>query len=397
MTAPSPALAAPGVRTGPLHIEMVLPSLVSGGMEMMVVRLVRALARHGHRLGITCTEDSGPLASRLTREGHRIDVVPVLGMTPNFFPQRLARHLRALRPDVVHVHSGAWLKAARAARCAGVPCVIHSVHGLLDREPWHEGILKRWAARSTDHIGAVSEPLRDYLVGRVGLAASKVSVVHNGIDTEEFRPGPRTGALRRALGIDLTSPVIGTVARLATVKNQALMVEAFGRIAASTPAAHLVLVGDGPERPALERLIAARGLGGRVHLAGEMEVGAETYREFDVFALTSVAEGTSLSILEALATELCVVATAVGGNPALLDGGRAGLLVPSGDVDACAAAFATALGGGARARALGRAGREHVIAQYSERAMVAHYEAMYRGACAESTAPGREGDAPCAE
>lgn len=379
----------------PLRVEMLVPSLVSAGMEIMVASLVRALGRRGHAVGVTCLEEEGDLVAGLERDGHRVSLVRTPGAVANVWAPALAAHLRTIRPDVVHVHSGVWAKGARAARHAGVPVIGHTAHGLLDREPWHGPALKRLAAWSSDWVAAVSQPLATYLTRDIGIPAELVSVVPNGIDTERFAPGPRTGVLRARTGVAASRPLIGTVARLAPVKNQAVLLRAFAQVRERVRDAALVLVGDGPLRGELGELAAALGVADDVHFVGATDDTAPVYRELDLFVLSSLAEGTSMSILEAMASGTPVVATAVGGTPDLLGDGRSGSLVPSNDATALAAAMAGAiLDRGAaqqRAECALRRARDH----YSQTAMLQTYESLYRGARVSSS-HGRE-HAPCAE
>jgi glycosyltransferase involved in cell wall biosynthesis len=360
-----------------LAIELVVPTLVVGGMEVLVASMARGLAARGHRVGVTCLEYDGELAGGLRADGIRVSVVPTPGLRPLVHAPALAAHFAQLRLDVVHSHSGVWEKTARAARHAGVGRVVHTVHGLLQKEPWHGPLLKRWGARHTDWIVAVSEPLRDYLVREIGLRDQRVRVLINGIDTDSFRPGERTGALRERLGLDAATPLVGTVARLAPVKNHVMLVDAFARVVQRRPDAHLAIVGDGPMRAPLEERIAALGLTDRVHLSGMMTDLAPVYRDFDVFVLSSLAEGTSVSMLEAMASARGIVATRVGGNTNLLDDGACGVLVPSDDAEAMAGALDALLGAPAERARLGATARERVLAHFSEAAMLDAYEALY--------------------
>ena len=361
-----------------LAIELVVPSLDVGGMEVLVASMARGLVARGHRVGVTCLMHDGAQADALRADGVRVSVVPAPGLTTIVRAPALAEHFTRLNLDVVHSHSGVWEKAARAARHAGVRRVVHTVHGLHDAEPWHGPLLKRWGARHTDWVVAVSEPLREYLVQRVGLRAEGVRVLINGIDTETFCPGDHTGALRGRLGLAADVPLVGTVARLAPIKNHAMLVNAFATLARRGDA-HLAIVGDGQMRPALEAQIASSGLGDRVHLPGMMTNLAPVYRDLDVFVLSSLAEGTSISMLEAMSTALGVVATRVGGNADLLDGGRCGVLVPSDDAAAMAESLGTLLDAPAERRRLGEAARARVLAHFSEAAMLDGYEALYAG------------------
>ncbi len=364
---------------GQLRIEMVLPAMEAAGMEAMTARLTRALVARGHEVGVTCIEAGGVLAEELRAEGIRVAVVPAPGLRSMVRAPLLEGWLRAVAPDVVHVHSGAWLKAAHAARRAGVPRVVHTVHGLIDDEPWYVPLLHHWAARYTDWVAPVSEPLRGYLMRRVRMDGAKVHVIANGVDTAHFRPGPPAGTLRERLGIADDRLVVGTVARLDPVKNQALLIDAFADVRARLPEAVLALIGDGSLRGSLEARARTLGIVRDVHFFGASADVAALYRELDLFVLSSNAEGTSMSILEAMASGVCVVATSVGGTPDLLAGGACGVLVPPHDRAALATAITAVLRDPARRRRLGDAGRARVEERYSEPVMIAAYEAMYSG------------------
>jgi glycosyltransferase involved in cell wall biosynthesis len=365
----------------PLTIEMVLPAMEAAGMEAMTARLTRALAARGHHVGVTCIVEGGVLADQLRADGFRVAVVPALGLRSIVRAPLLESWLRSVAPDVVHVHSGAWLKAARAARRAGVPRVVHTSHGLIgdDEEPWYMPFLHRWAARYTDWVVPVSAPLRDYLARRVNIAAARMRVIPNSVNTEHFRPGPPTGALRRKLGIASDCFVVGIVARLDPVKNHALLIDAFAAVRAEVPRVTLVIVGEGPLRGSLESRARSLGVASDVHFFGVSNDVASIYRDLDVFVLPSNAEGTSMSILEAMASGVCVVATAVGGTSDLLANGATGMLIPAGNPTALANALIVVLRDHGLRRHLADAGRARAEEQYSEPAMLDAYEALYRG------------------
>jgi glycosyltransferase involved in cell wall biosynthesis len=374
------------VDRGPLTIEMVLPAMEAAGMEAMTARLTRALAARGHRVGVTCIVEGGVLADQLRAEGFRVAVVPALGLRSIVRAPLLESWLRSVAPDVVHVHSGAWLKAARAARRAGVPRVVHTAHGLIgdDDEPWYAPFLHRWAARYTDWVAPVSAPLRDYMARRVNIAAARMRVIPNSVNTDQFRPGQPTGALRKKLGIASDCLVVGTVARLDPVKNHALLIDAFARVHALLPNTTLVIIGDGPLRGDLEARVRSLGMESDVHFVGVSSDVAALYRDLDVFVLSSNAEGTSMSILEAMASGVCVVATAVGGTADLLANGATGMLVPPSNPAALASALTVVLRDGELRRHLADVGRARAEKQYSEPVMLEAYEALYRGAARES-------------
>jgi glycosyltransferase involved in cell wall biosynthesis len=357
------------------RVEMILPSLIAAGMEMVTYRLSLGLVERGWDVGVTCLQEDGELAHELRSGGVRVRTVPEPGFVGNLRPASLAPWLAQVRPDVVHVHSGAWIKGAHAARLAGVGTVVFTEHGLAPREPWYSPLLKRWGAHYCDHVVAVSEPLGEYL-RLAGISGRKLHVILNGVDTRRFVPAVGTGALRAEFGIG-AAPLIGHVARLAPEKNQHRLIEALASLDGGTGAPHLVLVGAGPLEEALREHATSLRVGERVHFAGVRRDMPAIYREFDVFVLPSLAEGTSMSVLEAMACGCAIVASSVGGTPAMLDGGSCGILVGPTDVPGLAEALRMVIADPAGQRGRREAARRRAVEHFSEERMVEAYERLY--------------------
>jgi glycosyltransferase involved in cell wall biosynthesis len=222
---------------------------------------------------------------------------------------------------------------------------------------------------------AVSRDLERWLVHTVGIPAAKVQTIHNGVDTERFTDEGR-GAGRAALGVADDTLVIGTVGRLDPVKDQIGLLDAFAALPSSDRAV-LVVVGDGPCRAALKARAARPDLASRVRFLGERGDVATLLPGFDVFALSSISEGISNTLLEAMACGLPVVATRTGGNPELVVPGVTGALVPVSDCRALARALAT-YGEDAHLRALhGKAGRERAVEHFSLGEMTCRHRDLY--------------------
>lgn len=356
---------------------MVLPTLGRAGMEVMAARLAVELTELGQSIDVVCLEATGPMAEELAAAGVPVHLIRTPGLRTNISPSQLTKWFTSTKPDVVHSHSGVWLKAARAARMARTPGMVHTVHGLLTVEPWYNPILMRVAARVTSRVISVSEPLRGYMLETIRLRDDEVQTVPNGVDTRVFSPSLDV-AREETIGRKISGPVIGCVARFDPIKDHPLLLEAFALVRRTHPDAVLVLVGDGSARASLEHRAAQADLSGSVVFAGDRRDTPDLYRCFDVFALTSKAEGTSMSILEAMATGCCVVATSVGGTPALLNEGAAGVLVPPGNATKLADRFNAVLSDDTQRRKLGEIARTRAVDIYSQRTMALRYLEIYR-------------------
>ena len=330
-----------------MKVAHVVLSMDVGGLERVVLDLVRRGRPLGQDAAVVCLERPGTLAPQVEAAGAEVRCV---GKPPGRRPETvgLLRDLfEELSPDVVHTHQiGALYYAGPASRRAGVRAIVHTEHinhaakrtRAIDRARirllW--GVAGRYAWRFFGVSGDIVEAAASF--GAV--PRRKLAVVRNGIDTSAFAPTPdaRDEALRayRSLGIPEGARVVGTVGRLAEVKRHDLLIRAFAAASAGRPDAALIVVGDGPERPALEGLAESLGIGDRVHLAGYRERPELFLRGMDSFALASRIEGLPLAILEAWAAGVPVVASRVGGVPALIDHGRTGLLFDPGDEAALA-------------------------------------------------------------
>src|SRR5262249_10910403 len=230
-----------------------------------------------------------------------------------------------------------------------------------------------------DRIVTVSDDLGRWLVDRVRIPTRKVITIRNGVDVNRFRPG-NPAAARAALGLPTNRFVVGTVGRLDPVKGQTTLLRAFAllRSLCADQGALLLIVGDGPCRSELTALMVSAGLDGRVHFLGERHDIPEVLQAMDAFVLPSIAEGSSNTLLEAMATGLPVVATRVGGSPELVDNDVNGILVAPREPQALAEAIGSYLSD-SRLRALhGASARERAVACFGLERMTNSYLGLYR-------------------
>lgn len=365
-----------------LRVELVVPTLHVGGMERLVIFMAREFRHQGIDAGITVIEELGSLAEEAVDSGIPVTLVRTPGILTNFTAPALRDHFRNRRLHVVHAHSGVWLKAARAARAAGVPGVVHTFHGVVQDEAWHVNPMRRLASRCTDEIIAVSDSLKRVLNEQAGIPNERIGVVINGVDTRRF--APRTQLVSR---MEHGQPfVVGHVARLDPIKNQEMLLRAFAELSSTLPSARLVIAGDGPLRNTLEALVSSLGLESTVNFAGEVKDTAALYQSFDAFALSSVSEGTSMSILEAMSSGVPVVATAVGGTPALVREGKLAMLVPSNDARGMARALAQLANDPAKRESLASTARVFTVNHYSSDVMLQRYTEIYSRFASEAQA-----------
>jgi sugar transferase (PEP-CTERM/EpsH1 system associated) len=369
------------------RIVQVIPSLRVGGLENVVVRLVEHLAPLAEQ-AVATPAGAGPLAGRFPGG---VRIFP-LGEThhPNRWNAfRMARLFRMLRPDIVHTRNWTCIDAIIGARLAGVPVVIHGEHGREAADP--EGRnrrrqqVRRLLSPFTTEFVTVSRDLARWLIEEVRVPARKVRTIYNGVDTERYAPGDRAAA-RRALALPPDWTVAGTVGRLDLVKDQVGLIRAFAQVANEKPSV-LVIAGDGPSRGQLEALVGELALGDRVRLLGERDDVPLILRALDIFVLSSIGEGISNAILEAMATGLPVIATRVGGNSELVRDGLTGRLIEPRSPDALAGALATYIEDPALVRAHGAAGRERAAREFGLERMHAAYTALYRQYAALEACP----------
>jgi len=358
-----------------------------GGMENGLVNLINRIPPDRFQHVIICLKDTTDFSQRIRRqdvkilslhrkEGHDF------GMFVNLF-----RLLREIKPDIVHTRNLATLECQFPAWLAGVRCRVHGEHGWDVQDPDGTNRKYQWLRRAfrplVQRYIPLSLHLKRYLTEKIGVPDRKIRHICNGVDTEVFRPAP--GSKPRIDACPFLDPerlvLFGTVGRMHGVKDQMNLVRAFLRLLQIRPeakdSARLVLVGEGPLRQ--EAMLALREAGALdlAWLPGERPDVADILRGLDVFVLPSQAEGISNAILEAMATGLPVIATAVGGNPDLVVDGTTGRLVAAGSPLALADALAEYLDDRARIKAHGSAGLRRVLDQFSLDGMVGRYMAVY--------------------
>ena len=346
-------------------LQVVL-SLGPGGTERLVIDMTKHLRQHAH-VAVCCLDEPGGWANELTDIGVPLET---MGRQPGFHPslaRRIARMAKEHRANVMHCHH---YSPFVYGVLAGMMCssrVVYTEHGRLSDAPPSpkRKLANKVFARLPGKIFAVSHDLREHMIGE-GFPASRVGVVHNGIRPQpKLTPQSKADA-RKLLDLPDGPFVFGTVARLDPVKDLTNLISALKRV----DNAMLVIVGDGDERNNLEEAAA----NANVRFTGRRDDVRNLLPAFDVYVNCSITEGISVTILEAMATGLPVIATRVGGTPEVVIDGETGLLVPSRDSDALANAMKGML---ANTGTYGPAGRSRVECNFTMKKMVDQYVQAY--------------------
>ena len=379
-----------------LRILHVIARLNVGGAALHVAQLAAEQVRGGHHVLVVAgtipegEESMEYLVGELSLPFRKLPALRRdLSLGADWAAVReLVRIIRSERPDVLHTHTAkagaAGRVAARLGGSARPRAVVHTYHGHVLRgyfSPAKTAVFRRVEralAKRTSALVAVSEQVRDDLVAMRIAPRERFAVIPYGFDLSgRVDPG---GALRERVRADLGATdgmfVVGWVGRLTAIKQPLLLVQTMHALVSKGVDAALCVVGDGPDRPGAEALAEELGIAARCHFVGYQKELAGFYAAFDAFCLTSANEGTPVAAIEALAAERPVVATPVGGVPAVVEEGETGFL--AGDANALADALARLAGDSALRERLGRRGAERMRELFGTERMVAQIEALYR-------------------
>ncbi len=352
----------------PLRICHLITQLELGGAQQNTLYTLGHLNRQRFAPSLIAGE-----AGALDAEARELDIpfVQIPELVRPIAPQldatalkKLTASLHVLKPDVVHTHSSkAGVLGRVAAALAGVPVIVHTVHGW----GFHPGqtaakrglfvALEKLVTPLTTQLIAVSQA--NAATGQeYGIAPeSAFEIIHSGVELERFRNAECNGVLRRSLGLDADTPLVGMVACLKPQKQPEHFVAVAAQVARIVPKAHFVLAGDGERREAVERAVREAGLTPHFHLLGWRRDPETVVGDLDVLVLTSRHEGLPRVCPEAMAAGKPIVATAVDGTPEAVAHGITGFVHPFGDIEAMAASVVTLLLDRKLARRLGDAGR----------------------------------------
>ncbi len=367
----------------PVRVGFVLHVMQVAGAEVLTREMIRRL---GPRIRPTvfCLDAVGRIGEEMIRDDE-LDLV-CLGRKPGRdfgVSRRLAAEVSRRRLDVVHAHQYTPFFYAALAKplCRPSPRLILTEHGRHYPDlvsPVRRAVNRLVLDRFADAVTACCQFSRDGLSRNDGFAARRIEVIANGIEVDRYGPPTERGAYRERLGLHRSRRLVAHVARHHPVKDQPTLIRGFASIADRLPDVDLMLAGDGPLRGELETLVESLGVRDRVKFLGIRSDVPDVLRAADAFALTSVSEAASLTLIEAMATGLPVIVSAVGGNGELARDGVEGLHFPRGDWRACGDALFRLLSDPDLATRLGAGGLERARAEFRLDRAVEKYYQLYR-------------------
>ncbi|WP_371130393.1 TIGR03088 family PEP-CTERM/XrtA system glycosyltransferase [Nitrosospira multiformis] len=357
-----------------------------GGLENGLVNLINHIPPERYRHAIVCLKGYSDFRYRILREN--VEIVALnkreghdFGLYLNLF-----RTLRRLKPDIVHTRNLGTMEGQVIAAVAGARARIHGEHGRdifdLHGKNRKYNLLRKAIRPFVDHFIAVSRDLESWLVDTVGATPQRIDQIYNGVDSLRFHPrgGTPFGAGPQGFFTENTF-VVGSVGRMADVKNYPSLIQAFLRVLKEEPAARerfrLLIVGEGTSRRECIEMLREAGAEALAWFPGERADIPELMRTMDLFVLPSLGEGISNTILEAMSTGLPVVATSVGGNVELVKEGYTGMLVPPGEPSALTEAMLRYYRNPDLIIQHGRAARRQIEASFSMETMTQGYLQVY--------------------
>lgn len=374
-------------RGRPLRVARLITWLPVGGIERRLAAVLPRLKARGMEPKVFCLRERGPLADQLEGDGIPVELAPMKSRLHPPSLLRLERALRAFAPDIVHCHMyRANVPGTIAARRARAPVVFAQVHNVDSWQSWRQRAMDRLLCRWRTGMIGVSQAVVDDIQRTLGVPPARTALIHNGADSEEFRPDPaRRAAARRELGLGEGQVAALVPARLHSNKAPMATLDAFAQAVAQggLDDAVLLFAGEGPLEEDLRRAVADRGLGGQARLLGKRDDMAALYDAADVVVLSTLKEGFSNAIVEALLCGKPVIAARVGGNAEAITGAEHGWLHDAGDGAALAAQLRAALSDPQGLRARESACRAQGM-KFSLDAMVDATEALYLKALSEA-------------
>ncbi|MFA5142620.1 MAG: glycosyltransferase family 4 protein [Candidatus Omnitrophota bacterium] len=378
-----------------IRIVRVITRLNIGGPAIHTILLTEGINKEifeTHLVAGMPDASEGDLSGLARRQNISVDFIPELGREISFKDitafVKLLKILLKVRPDIIHTHTAkAGTLGRLAAILAGVPVRIHTFHGHIF-DGYFSPVktkfflaIEKFLGVFTDRVVVVSEKVRSEIVDKLKVVPGKKCIVLKlGFDLKDFLDNDRfKGALKKKLGIAPDVMLIGIVGRLVPIKNHTMFLAVAGKVIAGMPDERVkfLIIGDGELRQSLAAAAARMGLADKVIFTGWIRDTAKIYADLDIVVLTSLNEGTPVSLIEAMASAKPVVATDVGGVADIVKDGGNGLLFGADDIEGFARGVSILIKDRQKRSELGAAGREFVRNTFHKDRLIKEMEDLY--------------------
>lgn len=359
-----------------------------GGLQRVVNLLIRRINKELFVPYLCCLDRGGIFCEEL--KANEVGTY-ILNRKPGPFDAQLFKNLCKIlvdnEIDIIHSQNGCSLYSALAGWKAGVKGIVHTDHGRLVPDKMSAVLEDRFSSWMMDRFVGVSENLTEYLETGIKINKKKLVTIINGVDTDRFVPfdPEQRNKLRDAIGLHRDDKVLGTICRLDPIKNLDFLIRCLPSLSDSVPGCKLLIVGDGPSEESLKAYAKSIGMASKVIFMGRSSEVEKVLPVFDLYVCSSLSEGTSMTILEAMACGLPIVASAVGGNVKLVDHSN-GLLFPLNDEKAFIQGAISLLKNPELLMKMGGCSRARVEADFNLDRFVSRYEEVYQSVYAAANA-----------
>ena len=368
-----------------IRVLQLIDGMNIGGAEMTLLEFSKGLRKRGFQVSVGYSTP-GPLTDIFISWGFNLTRLPRLMRIDPLLFINIYKLIRRVRPHIVHTHLfKSDFHGRLAARLAGVPVVVSTLHS-TDRwaQKFPLGILYGWTARFTDRMIAVSDDLRNFHQKHTGVAEEKFITIENGVDLERHSFSDIARKKNRvAFQVESNALLFGIVGRLTPPKDHETFLQAAATIKEKVPNARFLVVGDGALRETLEHRATELNLHDVLQFTGFRDDIPEIMSALDILVFSSQWEGLPVTLLEGMAAARAIVATTVGGIPAVVEDGKAALLVPPADPEALARACIQLASDTEQRLSFGQAGLERVTSAYSISSMTDRTVSLYEMLLAE--------------
>jgi glycosyltransferase involved in cell wall biosynthesis len=360
-----------------IKVAHVVEDLKIGGLERIIENIVMSLDAQRYETYVLCLSRGGAIADKLVAQQKNVEILNIKNYHNPLSILKVVTWLKRKKIDIVHTHAySAGVLGRVAAIIAKVPYIFHHVHSTYSYLHKRNYFIEKFLSRFTHKILCCSEAVKRFVSEKEGISEDRLVVIYNGTTEPNSLNISAAHGLKKKLRIPQNASVIGCVATLVPHKGHRYLLEAFKKIENG----YLLLVGNGPIKTDLDKIVFELGISNRVIFTGSQIDVAPYMQVMDIVVLpSSEVEGLGISLIEAMAVSKPVVATKIGGVPEVVDDGNTGLLVKPKDSDALTKAINTLLNAPDLAQKMGINGRKKYQELFTLKYMIKRMEEMYEG------------------